>query len=78
MMLCLLICLAPKPVSGLNCSDTGSPNTLEVVWSPPTGQAVLSYLVQVSRYEEQGGQVVTTLVQDDEILPENITVPGLG
>ena len=39
---------------------------------------VLTYLVEVIRFEEEGGFVVRHLVQSNETLSGRITVEGLG
>ena len=70
--------LAPEAVTDLSCLTTGSSDTLEVVWSPPTGPPVLSYLVEVREYIFQENQVTTVFQRQIEILPSRFTVDGLG
>ena len=67
-------------MSNISCPTTGSPNTLEVVWSPPTGQPVLSYWVEIRQYVLRDDKVSTVSLRKSDILPTKpkITVDGLG
>ena len=69
---------APERVSNISCPATGSPSTLEVVWTPPIGQPVLSYQIEVRQYVLRDNEVSTVSLGKSDILPTKLTVNGLG
>ena len=69
---------APEGVANLSCLTAGSPNTLEVVWSPPIDHPVLGYLVEVREYVFMENQVSAVFLGEKEILSTRLTVDGLG
>ena len=69
---------APAIVANLSCLAAGLPNSLDLVWSPPIGEPVLSYLVQIREYNFSNNQITTEFQNEKEILSTRITVTKLG
>ena len=85
--MCVCVCMymrfpsslpAPAVVSNLHCLTASLPNSLELVWSPPIGEPVLSYLVQIREYVFMNNQINTEFQSEKEFLSTRITVTGLG
>lgn len=70
--------LAPEGVFNITCPSTDSLNTLEVVWSPPTNQPVLSYLVEVREYVFVNNIILTVIQRESEVLHTSLTVNEVG
>ena len=73
-----IVPLDPERVSSISCPSSGSSDTLEVVWSPPSGQPVLSYRVEVREYVFMNNIVSTVFRSGREVLPTSLTVNELG